>query len=54
VTAHVSGELIDVEGCGRDLEACLERASIGEFDARMDFDQRLDVGEGWLAWIALL
>jgi hypothetical protein len=48
VTASSVSGPVDIERSRRDIEARLERAAIGIFDARKDLDEGLYVGEARL------
>jgi hypothetical protein len=51
VTARSVSEPVDIKRGRRDVEARLERAAIGIFDARKNLDEGLYVGEARLTGI---
>ena len=51
MAASTSGDALDVERRGANVDACIERASIGVFRPVDDVNERLDVFEARLTWI---
>jgi len=48
---YAVGDTTDIERRGTYEVACVEGGAIGVLGAGIDLDERLDVGEAWLAWI---